>query len=66
MSVSEAARAFIKAGAVDSGILNMVELAVRAYDPCLGCATHALPGSPSIRIEIRDRGGRLLASLPEP
>lgn len=66
MSVREAARAFVKDGAVDSGIVNMVELAVRAYDPCLGCATHALPGSPSIRIEIRDRGGRLLASLPEP
>jgi F420-non-reducing hydrogenase large subunit len=65
MSVQEAARAFVKDGEIDDGMLNMVELAVRAYDPCLGCATHALPGSPTIRIDIRNRAGDLVASLPE-
>ena len=29
---------------VSEGLLNMVEMAFRAYDPCLGCATHSLPG----------------------
>ena len=32
------------ATSMSEGMLNMVEMAFRAYDPCLGCATHALPG----------------------
>ncbi len=64
MSVERAARAYVKAGRVDDGILNMVELAVRAYDPCLGCATHALTGGHSVSIVVRDRRGAVLASLP--
>ena len=44
MSVEKAAKGLIKGGNVTDGLLNMVEMAFRAYDPCLGCATHALPG----------------------
>ena len=44
MSVDRAARAVIHDGQVDDGMLNQVEMAFRAYDPCHGCATHALPG----------------------
>ena len=44
MSVDKAAKGLIKGGKVTDGLLNMVEMAFRAYDPCLGCATHALPG----------------------
>lgn len=44
LSVDKAARALISGGNVDDGILNMIEMAFRAYDPCHGCATHALPG----------------------
>jgi F420-non-reducing hydrogenase large subunit len=33
MSVNQAARTLIKGGAVDEGILNKIEMAVRAYDP---------------------------------
>ena len=44
MSVDRAAKGLIKEGKVTEGLLNMVEMAFRAYDPCLGCATHALPG----------------------
>jgi F420-non-reducing hydrogenase large subunit len=44
MSVDKAARGLIKKGEVNDGLLNMVEMAFRAYDPCFGCATHSLPG----------------------
>lgn len=64
LSVERAARAFVSTGHLDDGAMNMVELAVRAYDPCLGCATHALPGGRWIRFIVRDRRGAVLASLP--
>ncbi|HUU60007.1 MAG TPA: Ni/Fe hydrogenase subunit alpha, partial [Phycisphaerae bacterium] len=41
MSVEKAAKAVIKGGKVDDGLLNMVEMAFRPYDPCHACATHA-------------------------
>ena len=44
MSVEKAAKGLIKGGHVTEGLLNKVEMAFRAYDPCLGCATHSLPG----------------------
>jgi F420-non-reducing hydrogenase large subunit len=44
MSVEKAAKGLIKDGNVNDGLLNMVEMAFRAYDPCHGCGTHALPG----------------------
>ena len=40
MSVDKAARALIKENAASDGKLNVVEMAFRAYDPCLACATH--------------------------
>jgi F420-non-reducing hydrogenase large subunit len=40
LSVEKAARALIKNGRVTDNILNQVEMAYRAYDPCLACATH--------------------------
>lgn len=57
MSVEKAARKLITGGKVSDGILNMVEMAFRAYDPCLGCATHALPGSMPLMIRVRDVRG---------
>ncbi len=44
MSVDRAAKGVIKGGKITEGLLNKVEMAFRAYDPCLGCATHSLPG----------------------
>ncbi|MEW6377089.1 MAG: Ni/Fe hydrogenase subunit alpha [Thermodesulfobacteriota bacterium] len=40
MSVKRAAADHIKEGKYDQGVLNKVEMAIRAYDPCLSCATH--------------------------
>ena len=44
----------IKQGKVDDGILNQVEMAFRAYDPCHGCATHALPGHMPLIVRVFD------------
>ncbi len=60
MSILKAAQGLIKSGTVVSdGILNMVEMAFRAYDPCFGCATHSLPGEMPLIVSIYDRQGRL-------
>jgi F420-non-reducing hydrogenase large subunit len=63
MSVEKAARSLIRNGIVDDGILNMVEMAFRAYDPCHGCATHALPGQMPIKLAIYDSGGTLVKEI---
>jgi F420-non-reducing hydrogenase large subunit len=52
MSVRDAARGVISHGKVDDGILNKIEMAFRAYDPCFACATHALPGGMPMHVEI--------------
>jgi F420-non-reducing hydrogenase large subunit len=58
MSVERAAKGLIKGGNVTEGLLNKVEMAFRAYDPCLGCATHSLPGHLPLRVRIyNSRGG---------
>jgi F420-non-reducing hydrogenase large subunit len=55
LAVKRAAKHLITKGAVpDEGVLNMVEMAFRAFDPCFGCATHALPGQ--MPLEVRFRG----------
>ena len=63
MSVEKAARGLITASTVDEGVLNMVEMAFRAYDPCLGCATHSLPGSMPLSLRVCDRDGMVLSTL---
>lgn len=56
MSIEKAARSLIHNGEVNDGLLNMVEMAFRAYDPCLSCATHAQPGKMPLKVRIfRDR-----------
>jgi len=52
MSVERAAQKLIKKGKVSDGILNMVEMAFRAYDPCFACATHSLPGQMPLIVSI--------------
>lgn len=63
MSVDKAARGLIKKGQVNEGLLNMVEMAFRAYDPCFGCATHALPGHVPLRVSIYGAQRQLLREL---
>ena len=64
MSISKAARSFIKQGTVvTEGLLNRVEMAFRAYDPCFGCATHALPGQMPLEVTVRDASGGVVKVL---
>ncbi len=64
LSVDKVARALISAStANDQGLLNMVEMAFRAYDPCHGCGTHSLPGSMPIKVSVRDAAGNLLREI---
>jgi len=58
-AVEQAARRFVTPGRLTEGMLNRVEAAIRCYDPCLSCSTHAL-GLMPLEIELRDRAGRLL------
>ena len=61
MSIKKAAQGLIRRGVeVTEGVLNMVEMAFRAYDPCFGCATHSLPGQMPLSVRVRDVDGRLL------
>jgi F420-non-reducing hydrogenase large subunit len=58
MSIKKAAQSLIKKGTVvNEGLLNMVEMAFRLYDPCLSCATHSLPGKMPLEVTIRDADG---------
>jgi len=44
---------------VTEGLLNRIEVAIRAYDPCLSCATHAL-GKMPLEVEVLDADGTLV------
>jgi F420-non-reducing hydrogenase large subunit len=63
MSVEKAAKSLIKNGKVPDGILNMVEMAFRAYDPCHACATHSLPGVMPLEVSVYDSSGELVKKL---
>jgi F420-non-reducing hydrogenase large subunit len=54
MSIRDAAKGLIKNHVVNDGLLNMVEMAFRAYDPCFGCSTHSLPGKMPLTVNIYD------------
>jgi F420-non-reducing hydrogenase large subunit len=64
MSINKAAKGLIKKGQpVPEGLLNMVEMAFRAYDPCMACATHNLPGQMPLEVVIRDSRGEIVQTL---
>lgn len=63
MSVKKAAQNLIKNWEVNDGLLNMVEMAFRAYDPCLACATHSLPGQMPLEVSIIDDKGDIYQRL---
>jgi F420-non-reducing hydrogenase large subunit len=64
MSVKKAAQSLIHNGTViTNGLLNRIEMAFRAYDPCFACATHTLPGQMPLEVTIRDAGGEIIQVL---
>jgi F420-non-reducing hydrogenase large subunit len=59
MSVKKAATAFIKNGEASDALLDKVEMAFRAYDPCLACASHSLPGQMPLAVNIHNNDGEV-------
>jgi F420-non-reducing hydrogenase large subunit len=66
MSIKKAASSLIKSGVVvNEGLLNKVEMAFRAYDPCFGCATHSLPGQMPLQVTVHDVKGDTIEVLKQ-
>ena len=61
-AVDSVAKTYFQPGNLNEGFLNRVEAAVRAYDPCLSCSTHALGQMPLV-VEVVDQAGAVVASL---
>jgi F420-non-reducing hydrogenase large subunit len=57
ISVRKAARGLVRNGQVDERLLNLLEMAFRAYDPCNACASHALPGELPLVVTVRGADG---------
>ena len=62
--IGKAAKGLIHDGKVTDGLLNMVEMAFRAYDPCFACATHSLPGQLPLTLEIYNADKQLVQKVP--
>lgn len=61
MSIKKAAQGYITKGStLTEGVLNRIEMAFRAYDPCFGCATHSLPGEMPLIVRLRGPDGEIL------
>lgn len=61
-SVQLVAKEYVRSGKLEEGMLNRVEGAIRCYDPCLSCSTHAL-GQMPLKVEINSFSGELLYLL---
>jgi NAD-reducing hydrogenase large subunit len=62
LAVRQAAQRFVKPEALAEGMLNRVEAAIRCFDPCLSCSTHAL-GQMALVVEVLGPDGALLHRL---
>jgi F420-non-reducing hydrogenase large subunit len=63
MSIKNAAQGIIKDGNVNDGLLNMVEMAFRAYDPCWACATHFAVGEMPLEVNVFDSEKKLVKTI---
>ena len=61
-SIRQVANQYLSGKELTEGLLNHIEVAIRAYDPCLSCATHAL-GKMPLLVEIVNEQGEQLDSL---
>lgn len=61
-SVDMVAKQFISGKEIKEGLLNRVEAAIRCYDPCLSCSTHAL-GQMPLYIEIHSSNGEIVETI---
>jgi len=61
-SIRAVAARYLTGREVTEGLLNHIEVAIRAYDPCLSCATHAL-GQMPLEVELVDPDGALVSRV---
>jgi NAD-reducing hydrogenase large subunit len=61
-AVEQTARHYVSPRSLKEGMLNRVEAAIRCFDPCLSCSTHAIGQMPLI-VELRSPSGELLDRL---
>ena len=64
-SVAEVAKGIVRDGAIADKDLNQLEIAIRCYDPCLSCSTHA-HGHMPLEVSLRDADGREQARYTHP
>jgi NAD-reducing hydrogenase large subunit len=61
-SIRQVARQYLDGKTITEGLLNHIEVAIRCFDPCLSCATHAL-GQMPLQVELQDATGAVVDSL---
>jgi NAD-reducing hydrogenase large subunit len=69
-AIRQVARRYLDGMTLTEPLLNRIEVAIRAYDPCLSCATHAL-GKMPLRLELVDAAGQVIdrivkSAIPPP
>jgi NAD-reducing hydrogenase large subunit len=60
--IRQVARQYLDGRKLTEGLLNHIEVAIRAFDPCLSCATHAL-GKMPLEVELLDAEGTMISTL---
>lgn len=58
-SITEVAKQYVHGSDIKEGMLNRVESAIRCYDPCLSCSTHAI-GKMPLKLELYSHDGQLI------
>ena len=61
-SIRQVANHYLDGKQLTEPLLNQIEVAIRAYDPCLSCATHAL-GKMPLEVQLLNSEGDLLDRL---
>jgi NAD-reducing hydrogenase large subunit len=61
-AIRRVARRYLNGRQLSEGLLNHIEVAIRAFDPCLSCATHAL-GKMPLQLELQDAAGQVIARM---
>jgi len=61
-SIRQVARRYLDGRTLTETLLNRIEVAIRAFDPCLSCATHAL-GKMPLQVELVDAHGTCVDTL---
>ena len=61
-AVKAVAQKYVRSRQLQEGMLNRVEAAIRCYDPCLSCSTHAI-GQMPLKVELVDTAGHVLQAM---